>query len=100
MKLSRFYYLYSLLFVFTIPVLIQGYFIWPLIDKMNLFTFMIGITIIGSLWDIWACRHGKRDPIWLWQFNKKDTLGITLFDLPIEEYLFYICSSAYIIFTW
>lgn len=45
-------------------------------------------------------RHGRRDPIWLWQFNFKDTLGIKLFDLPIEEYLFYIASSVYIILIW
>jgi hypothetical protein len=61
---------------------------------------MFGITIVGSLWDIWATQHGKNDPIWLWQFNKKDTLGVKFFDLPIEEYLFYLTTSIYIIFSW
>ncbi len=100
MRFSRFYYLYCLVFIFAIPALALGYLIYPLIDKQNLLIFMIGITIIGSLWDVWATRHGKRDPVWLWQFNKKDTLGLTFLGLPIEEYLFYLVTSGYIIFTW
>lgn len=100
MRFARFYYLYSLVFVFVIPVFIEGFFIWPRIDKVSLYTFMIGITVVGSLWDMWATRHGKRDSVWLWQFNKKDTLGITFFDLPIEEYFFYLATSVYVIFTW
>jgi hypothetical protein len=33
-------------------------------------------------------------------FNKKDTLGIQMFGLPVEEYLFYVFSSVYVIFLW
>ena len=98
--MKRFYYILSLLFVFIIPAAIAAYFVFDRIPLINFAVFVVGITVLGSIWDIWATRHGKRDPIWLWQFNFKDTLGIKLFDLPIEEYVFYIASSVYIIFLW
>lgn len=97
---SRYYYLLSLLLVFIIPAGIAAYFVLDRVPVSNLLTFVGGITILGSIWDIWAARHGKKDPIWLWQFNFKDTLGYKLFDLPIEEYVFYIASSLYIVFIW
>lgn len=100
MQPRRFYYLASLLFVFAIPLAFEGFFIFGRINKIYLLIFVAGITFTGSVWDIWASRHGKKDPIWIWQWNEKETLGIKLFDLPIEEYLFYVVSSAYIIFTW
>ena len=56
--------------------------------------------MLGSLWDIWATRHGKKDKLWLWQFHDQNTLGLKFFDLPIEEYLFYPASSLYVIFMW
>ncbi len=96
----RFYYLISLLLVFIIPAGVAGYFVLARIPMFNLLTFVVSITILGSIWDIWATRHGKKDPIWLWQFNFKDTLGIRLFGLPVEEYVFYVVSSLYIVFMW
>lgn len=98
--MKRFYYLLSLLFVFVIPATIQAYFVLDRILIINLIIFIVWITIIGIIWDIWATRHGKRDPIWMWQFNSSETLGIKIFDLPIEEYIFYVASSAYIVFVW
>ncbi|OHA63395.1 MAG: hypothetical protein A3E07_02390 [Candidatus Wildermuthbacteria bacterium RIFCSPHIGHO2_12_FULL_45_9] len=98
--LSNFYCIISLTFVFGLPAVIQGYFVFDRISIPNLLTFVVGITVIGSIWDIWATKHGKRDPVWLWQFNFRYTLGLKLFDLPIEEYLFYVASSVYVIFVW
>ena len=96
----RLYYLLSLLLVFIIPAFMVAYFVWERIPTINLILFVAGITVLGGIWDIWATRHGKRDPVWLWQFNFRDTLGIKLFDLPIEEYIFYLASGIYIVFTW
>lgn len=98
--MKRFYYLFSLITVFTIPTVAIGYFIFEQISIYNLIAFAIGIALIGSMWDIWATRHGRRDAIWLWQFNHKTTLDFYLFDLPIEEYLFYLSTSTYVIFIW
>ncbi len=100
MNMKRFYYLLSLIVVFVIPASIEAIFVYHRIRVRHLIYFVILITILGSVWDLWATKHGKKDKIWLWQFNYSDTLGIKLFDLPIEEYLFYITSSLYIIFVW
>lgn len=94
------YYLLSLLFVFVIPTMIAGYFVSDRISRDELLVFVLSITLLGSFWDIWATRHGKGDPVWIWTFNRKDTLGIRFFDLPIEEYLFYVVSSTYVVFIW
>lgn len=62
--------------------------------------FAVSITLLASVWDIWATRHGKRDSVWMWSFNSRQTLGIKLLDVPVEEYLFYTASSVYIVFLW
>ncbi len=96
----KYYYSLSLLFIFVIPTFISAFFVFSRISIAQLAVFVLSITLLGSAWDIWATRHGKKDPVWLWTFNHKDTLGLRLFDLPVEEYLFYIASSVYIIFLW
>ena len=97
---KKFYYSASLIVVFVVPALVELYFVLHRIPLFNLITFIVGITILGSAWDIWATRHGRRDRIWLWQFNTRETLGIRLLDLPAEEYLFYVASSLYVVLTW
>lgn len=98
--MKKFYYLGTLIFVFILPSLVAGYLLSEYISLKPLTPFIFSVTIIGSIWDIWATRHGKRDRIWLWQFNKKETLGLNFLGLPFEEYLFYVASSVYVIFMW
>lgn len=98
--LKRFSYLFSLIFVFVIPTIITGVFIYESIIWLNFLIFVVLITTIGAVWDIWATRHGKKDKVWLWQFNSNNTLGIKIFDIPIEEYLFYVFTSLYVVFIW
>ena len=97
---NRYYYLLSLIFVFIIPTIVAGVFIRSQILIPNLVTFILVVLTLGSIWDIWATKHGKRDRVWLWCFNLKDTLGYTFLGLPIEEYLFYVFASTYSIFLW
>jgi lycopene cyclase domain-containing protein len=96
----KFYYLFSILFVFFAPALVEGFFIWNRISILNLTVFALGITTIGIMWDIWATRHSNKDTVWVWQFNSRDTLGLKFFDVPVEDYLFCILSSVYSVFTW
>lgn len=70
------------------------------ISWINLIIFILTIVFLGSIWDIWATHHGKRDSVWLWQFNFRDNLGIKILGLPIEEYLFYVFASIYAVFIW
>lgn len=96
----KFYYLGTLFFVFCIPTIIAGYFLSKNISLLPLVPFVVCVTLIGSIWDIWATKHGKVDRVWLWQFNRQQTLGITFLGLPAEEFLFYTVSSVYVIFMW
>lgn len=98
--MKKYYYLLSLFFVFILPTIVIYAFIYNIIKLLPLFLFIFNILIIGSIWDIWATKHGKNDSFWIWQFNHQETLGIKFFGLPVEEYLFYIFSSTYIIFLW
>lgn len=86
--------------VFILPSLMAGIFLSQYIDLSALIPFVITVTIIGSIWDVWASRHGKKDRVWIWQFNKKETLGFKFLGLPFEEYLFYVASSVYVVFMW
>lgn len=98
--MRKFSYLLTLTFVFILPTLASYYFLRDHIDLQALFPFIVLVTVIGSIWDVWATRHGKRDRVWLWQFNRKQTIGARFLGLPIEEYLFYVASSVYVIFMW
>lgn len=100
MKLKRFSYLLTLFSVFCIPTVVAAFYLSPYIDLHALLPFIILVTLVGSIWDVWATRHGKRDRVWLWQFNRRQTIGIRFLGLPIEEYLFYVASSLYVIFMW
>ncbi|MBI4067801.1 lycopene cyclase domain-containing protein [Candidatus Kaiserbacteria bacterium] len=100
MRLRRYYYALSLLFVFGIPAAITGYLVWDHIYLPQFLVFLGVILMLGTAYDLWAARHGKRDPVWIWTFNHKNTLGIRIYDLPIEEYIFYLASSIYIVFLW
>lgn len=99
-RFKRFHYLFSLLSVFVIPTFVAAYFLADVVLLEELIPFVILVTIIGSIWDVWAARHGARDNVWLWQFHSAQTLGIRVLDLPIEEYLFYVASSVYVIYMW
>ncbi len=98
--MKKFYYLGTLTFVFLIPTIIAGFFLSAFVNFTALLPFVVVVTIVGSIWDLWATRHGKTDRVWIWQFNRRDTLGIKFLGLPVEEYLFYVVSSVYVIYMW
>ena len=61
-----------------------------------LFPLLISIfitTIIFITWDIWFTEIG------IWGFNTDYLLGFEIINLPIEEWLFFICISFSSIFT-
>lgn len=98
--MRRYHYLLTLFFVFCAPTIVAGFYLSGFIDLQALVPFIVLVTIIGSIWDVWATRHGKKDRVWLWQFNRRQTIGVRFLGLPIEEYLFYVASSVYVIFMW
>ena len=100
MKLKNFSYLLTLFSVFCVPTIVASFYLSSYINLQALVPFIILVTIIGSIWDVWATKHGSRDKVWLWQFNNAQTIGLRFLGLPIEEYLFYVASSVYVIFMW
>ena len=55
-------------------------------------SFLVGIPFI--LWDMWATVRGH------WAFNPDFTLGLYVFNLPIEEILFFICIPFSCTYVW
>ncbi|MBL8158817.1 lycopene cyclase domain-containing protein [bacterium] len=97
---KKYYYLATLILVFCVPTSVAAYALSDVVKIDELVPFIVLVTIIGSIWDVWATRHGKSDRVWLWQFHPAQTLGYRIFGLPVEEYLFYIASSVYVIYMW
>ncbi len=98
--MQRYTYTISLLSIFLLPTLIAWWHVRTQIDYVIFALFITHVTILGSIWDIWASRHGSRDRLWIWQFSTHHTLGIRIFDVPIEEYVFYTTTSAYVVLLW
>lgn len=46
------------------------------------------------VWDIWATSQGH------WGFNSQYVTGVSLFGMPIEEYLFFITVPFAMIYVW
>ena len=58
-------------------------------------TFSIGIPfLIFVLWDIYSVQRGH------WRFNSIYVSGIYIFNLPVEEILFFIVIPFCALFTW
>jgi lycopene beta-cyclase len=59
-----------------------------------LVTSMLIVCVMYWIWDIVAIARGH------WSFNPEYVLGINVFDLPVEEWLFFIIITFVSIFTY
>lgn len=79
--------IFPLIFSFTKAFDFRNY--WK-----HFFPSNIIIALIFILWDIYYTSIG------VWGFDLKYTLGIQVFNLPIEEILFFICTPYACVFTY
>ena len=52
------------------------------------------VAIPFILWDAWFTKMG------VWWFRERYTMGLRLLNLPVEEWLFFICIPFSCVFTW
>jgi lycopene cyclase domain-containing protein len=90
-------YLYLGLLVASISYPLAQSFEWRIQLYKNWKSLLLSILIMMSLfipWDVWFTREG------VWWFRKDYTLGFTIFDLPIEEWLFFIIVPYACVFIY
>jgi lycopene cyclase domain-containing protein len=60
-------------------------------------SFIIAAAIVAIpfiAWDVWFTKQG------VWWFAMDYTMGITIFSLPVEEWLFFLCIPFSCVFTY
>lgn len=65
--------------------------------QKHFLSFLKASTVVAIpflIWDIWFTKSG------VWWFNFDYTLGIDIFGLPLEEWLFFICIPFSCVFTF
>jgi lycopene cyclase domain-containing protein len=94
--MARFEYLIVNCFVF-LPPLICTWFLRPQFIKDNWKKMLISISISAAvfiIWDWFAVWRGH------WAFNPKYNLGVIILNLPLEEYMFFICIPFACTLVW
>lgn len=97
--MKKFYWISIYILLLGIPSLIFSRFI--LIDKKSLLFTIFASIVVGYLVEIWAVRHGKKDRVFVWEYNSRSNLGIKIFDIPIEDSIvFLILTPIFIIYFY
>lgn len=90
-------YTYLLINFFTVIVCFIFSFDKRIQFNLHFLAFLKGSLLVALpfiAWDIWFTAHG------VWWFNTNYTMGVQLFGLPIEEWLFFICIPFSCVFTY
>ncbi|MBU6414940.1 lycopene cyclase domain-containing protein [Patescibacteria group bacterium] len=90
-------YLDFLFWFFAAPITLLGIWIWTdwWYRRKTLGTMIACTIVFGFFCDLFAVRTG------LWQYDTgQPNLGIWIFEIPIEEFLFYILFPILVFSVW
>jgi lycopene cyclase domain-containing protein len=83
---------YSFLLAYILLIGIPTPILFVLVkDFINVNSLLITAAVgflIGGTFDIWGTKQGKKDKFFVWEYNKKSTLWINIFGVPIEDWIF------------
>jgi lycopene beta-cyclase len=88
-------YLLVLAIVLLVPLILSFVMDLQLFKRLrSLVGSLLVSTAAYGLWDIIVTSRGH------WRFNPEYTLGLSLFGLPVEEWLFFVVIGFVSIFTY
>lgn len=90
-------YLGFLFWFFAVPIAVLGIVVLPdwLYRRKTLGTMIACTVVFGFFCDVFAVRTG------LWQYDTgRPNLGIWIFEIPIEEFLFYVLFPTLVLSVW
>lgn len=88
--MQRFYYSAAYLLLLGVPALMISGVIKNHIDFRAVFVTTLLTIMVGGIFDIWAVRQSRKDKFFIWEYNKKSIIGVKVFGVPIEDYVFFL----------
>lgn len=97
--MQKLYYSLAYLILLGMPAVIVGILVRDSIHVAALFGVTLITLIVGGIFDIWAVRQGKKDKFYIWEYNQESILGLKIFGVPIEDYVFFLVLTPAFIIT-
>ena len=95
--MKKLYYTLAYLLLLGLPS-------WVFLNYVNLNIKVVIITVIvvmivGASFDIWAVKQGRKDKFFIWEYNKNSIIGVKIFGVPIEDYVFFLILTPIFIIS-
>jgi lycopene cyclase domain-containing protein len=84
------YAIWLLLFLVMPCTILWLIFYKTLIKYVEVILIMVGLVLMGLIWDFWGVRYA------IWSFPKGHNFGLYIFGLPLEEYLAFVLFAVFV----